>query len=271
MEMYHFNEVELHELQEAFLYFGCCMIPVDECATVNKSQREKESESPTGDKQMSKPKGKLNKKPAKGGKQDHKSDAASKAGKKGKKGADKDEDTEAAENKIKPRFGLNACGIAKCLRVIGQNPTEMDLTVIRRMAGPEPVSMTSFLYAVDCWKLRSVCGMETDLWDAFKVFDQDGSCRISIYDPKNALECYGEPLDADDMQELLCMTCPRDCDGMFDIATVVHKLINVPYCSSCYVTADKAAEDKSKLSEGSAEPVVKEKPTKQGKGKKKPK
>lgn len=106
-----------------------------------------------------------------------------------------------------PSEQLHESNFGRSLRTIGQNPSEEDINKMLMIAtaGSEDgnITLDNYLTAVGCWGLRSEVDMIEDLIQAFKVFDEEDDERFDSVKIKAALQNYAEPLDEEDVSQLL--------------------------------------------------------------------
>jgi len=163
---YHFTRLELGELLEAFYFFAVEDKPKTVGEEVDASSKKGAKNKGGGAKAAkTKDKGKKNK----GKDFDDKKNPAD------GKSVNKEGTPDAQSVPEPPQLGLSICAFSRCLRTIGQNPSEGDLAGMFNMAGPEPIRLERYLDIVDCWSVRSLAEMEADLWEAFKVLNCDSN------------------------------------------------------------------------------------------------
>ena len=75
--------------------------------------------------------------------------------------------------------------------------------------------MDEFMRLVGSIGLKSEPEMEQEFEDALRFFDKDGRGLINAGHLKSALQCYGEPLDNEDLNELIRMADAKG-DGKID-------------------------------------------------------
>lgn len=106
-----------------------------------------------------------------------------------------------------PSEQLHETNFGRSLRAIGQNPSEEDIKkmlVIAHVRSEDGyITLDNYLKAVGCWGLRSEVDMIEDLIQAFKVFDEADDERLDSVKIRAALKNYAEPLDEEDISQLL--------------------------------------------------------------------
>lgn len=118
--------------------------------------------------------------------------------------------------------------LGNALRALGQNPTEAE---VQEMIGqcevkdaPEPLNLDEFITLIGTRGLKSEMEMEDELEDAMRVFDKDGSGIIDADELKAALRNLGEPIDDDDIAELL-KVAEVDSDGKLGYSEFVRRMV----------------------------------------------
>jgi len=77
------------------------------------------------------------------------------------------------------------------------------------------LNIDEFMRLVGSIGLKSEPEMEQEFEDALRFFDKDGRGLINAQQLKSALQCYGEPLDNEDLNELIRMADAKG-DGKID-------------------------------------------------------
>jgi len=86
------------------------------------------------------------------------------------------------------------------------------------------LSLDEFMRLVGSIGLKSEPEMEQEFEDALRFFDKDGRGLINAQQLKSALQCYGEPLENEDLNELMRLADAKQ-DGKIDY------LGNIALCS----------------------------------------
>lgn len=121
-----------------------------------------------------------------------------------------DELREAYHYFAAPAKMLHVSNFGRSLRAIGQNPSQKEISKMLVIASVRPVdgriTLENYLKAVACWGLKSHAGMIEDLVEALKVFGlnaDEESQEPDFQKLRYALMNYGEPLEENDVQELM--------------------------------------------------------------------
>jgi len=90
------------------------------------------------------------------------------------------------------------------------------------------LSMDEFMRLVGSIGLKSDAEMEQEFEDALRFFDKDGRGLINAQHLKSVLQSYGEPLENEDLNELIKMADIKG-DGKIDYlgTYVCHRPIHI--------------------------------------------
>lgn len=111
------------------------------------------------------------------------------------------------------------------LRSLGLHPTEAELTDLLGTIETEGTGKIEF--ADFCGILARVIkesDPETELTEAFKVFDKDGSGTISNAELRKIMTTYGETLTDEEVDEMI-KDADTDGDGVVDYAEFVSIVV----------------------------------------------
>ncbi|KAK2182453.1 hypothetical protein NP493_353g04002 [Ridgeia piscesae] len=113
------------------------------------------------------------------------------------------------------------------LRAMGQNPSEGEIQSLAASAELNERHHQSgeFVRVLGTRGLKSESEMEEELEEALKVFDKEGDGYILASEFKEALQTLGEPVDKEDLAELL-KTAEVDQEGKIFYYDFIRKMIN---------------------------------------------
>eukprot|EP01088_Endostelium_zonatum_P003501 TRINITY_DN14711_c0_g1_i1.p1 TRINITY_DN14711_c0_g1~~TRINITY_DN14711_c0_g1_i1.p1 ORF type:complete len:141 (+),score=41.38 TRINITY_DN14711_c0_g1_i1:168-590(+) len=115
---------------------------------------------------------------------------------------------------------LTAAELGTALRAVGQNPTETELQQIAQSVGGK-CNFQSFKGKVT--QLSQSGGGESELRDAFSVFDRNGDGYVAVAEMKHVLTTICEKLAPAEADELLKDADP-DGDGQINIEEFIQML-----------------------------------------------
>jgi calmodulin len=121
---------------------------------------------------------------------------------------------------------IRAHDVGTALRAAGQTPTEGDVQELLQDAVLDDtgsLNIDEFMRLVGSIGLKSEPEMEQEFEDALRSFDRDGRGVIEADLLKNALLSYGEPLDDEDVSEIMKIADIKG-DGKIDYLEFVRKL-----------------------------------------------
>lgn len=101
---------------------------------------------------------------------------------------------------------ITAPSVGTALRAIGQNPTEAELQEMVREANLDDngnLGIDEFMRLIGTRGLKTEAEMEEELEQALGVFDKNGEGCIDAAEFKVTLRTLGEPVDEDDIAEIL--------------------------------------------------------------------
>ncbi|XP_045186893.1 neo-calmodulin-like [Mercenaria mercenaria] len=111
------------------------------------------------------------------------------------------------------------------LRALGQHPTEADLNDLvgnLEVEGHMTIEFPEFLSILA--KIIKDTDPETELTEAFKVFDKESSGNISNADLRRIMTTYGEVLNDEEVEEMI-READTDGDGIVDYAEFISMVI----------------------------------------------
>ncbi|KAL4239136.1 hypothetical protein ACF0H5_003838 [Mactra antiquata] len=111
------------------------------------------------------------------------------------------------------------------LRALGQHPTEADLAdLIHKLEteGHTTIEFPEFLSVLA--KIIKDTDPETELTEAFKIFDKAGTGNISNADLRRIMTTYGEILNDEEVEEMI-KEADTDGDGIVDYAEFISMVI----------------------------------------------
>ncbi|XP_052767257.1 neo-calmodulin-like [Mya arenaria] len=111
------------------------------------------------------------------------------------------------------------------LRALGQHPTEADLSDListLEVEGHATVEFPAFLNILA--KIIKDTDPETELTEAFKLFDKENTGNISNADLRRIMTTYGEVLNDEEVEEMI-KEADTDGDGIVDYAEFISMVI----------------------------------------------
>ncbi|KAI0220156.1 Calmodulin [Lamellibrachia satsuma] len=114
------------------------------------------------------------------------------------------------------------------LRAMGQNPSEGEIQTLASSAELSEngtINLEEYMRVLGSRGLKSESEMEEELEEALKVFDKEGDGYILASEFKEALQTLGEPVDKEDLAELL-KTAEVDHEGKIFYYDFIRKMIN---------------------------------------------
>ncbi|KAH3853235.1 calmodulin-A-like [Dreissena polymorpha] len=111
------------------------------------------------------------------------------------------------------------------LRALGQHPTEADLNDLignMEVEGHTTIEFPQFLNILS--KLIKDTDPETELTEAFKIFDKENTGNIACADLRRIMTTYGETLTDEEVEEMI-KEADTDGDGIVDYAEFIAMVI----------------------------------------------
>ncbi|XP_060592824.1 neo-calmodulin-like [Ruditapes philippinarum] len=111
------------------------------------------------------------------------------------------------------------------LRALGQHPTEADLNDLignLEVEGHMTIEFPEFLSILA--KIIKDTDPETELTEAFKIFDKENTGNISNADLRRIMTTYGEVLNDEEIEEMI-KEADTDGDGIVDYAEFISMVI----------------------------------------------
>ena len=121
----------------------------------------------------------------------------------------KNECSEVFDFYDKDRDGyIKTSEIGDLLRALGANPSETELEEMSRKVNSDKCDFNN-LFNFYAEKMQSP-DKEEDLVEAFKIFDKDGTFKISAQELRHVMTTLGERLSEEEADEMIR---EADCDG----------------------------------------------------------
>lgn len=111
------------------------------------------------------------------------------------------------------------------LRALGQHPTEADLQDLvssLEVEGHTAIEFPEFLSILA--KIIKDTDPETELMEAFKIFDKENTGNISNAELRKIMTTYGEVLNDEEVEEMI-READTDGDGMIDYTEFISMVI----------------------------------------------
>ncbi len=104
---------------------------------------------------------------------------------------------------------MNLRDIGTVLRSVGLNPTEAEIAELTRGVQGDSVDFAGFCKLMT-GKFASNQEAEAEIREAFKIFDKNGSGLISAAELRYVMTNLGEPLSAEEVEEMIASQVEMD-------------------------------------------------------------
>jgi calmodulin len=114
--------------------------------------------------------------------------------------------------------------IGTVLRSVGQNPTDAEIAELTRGVTGEAVDFAGFCKLLTA-KFVTTAEAEAEIREAFKIFDKNGSGLISAAELRHVMMNLGEPLTAEEAEELIASHVDLDEQGLLNTEEFIQHLL----------------------------------------------
>ena len=109
------------------------------------------------------------------------------------------------------------------MRSVGQNPTEAEIAEITRGVSGDQVDFDGFCELLSA-KFVTNAEAEAEIRESFKIFDKNGSGLISAAELRHVMTNLGEPLTAEEVEEIISAV-ELDDQGMLNYDEFIGHLM----------------------------------------------